>query len=477
MLGKERTELFEIFTGVKQGCILSPILFSIFVNTLAKEIEKSGIGIEVNGDRIAILMYADDIVLVASSEEDLKRGMKIATEWGKKWNCSFNQDKSKVVVFGQKKKGKAIWTLGGKEIEQVDTYKYLGLDLKGNLKWNMMRDRLAGKTRRNMDIAWAMGIQSGHLSVVAADMVWKVLVRPIAEYGAEVWGEDRWDEMEKIQRDMGKRILGLEQSTCNEVILGEMGWWTMKARRDMLRLRYWRKLLKMDRKRIPRKVYDWEMGRTTKKRWCTYTKSLLMELGLGEKWLNQAVSENGSEWNKLIEERIQQREERRWGKRIKEKPKLRTYRLVKTKLTFEEYLKTDDVKGRRLLTRLRSGTNFLRIETGRREGLNSGERNCWFGCDATEDERHFLMECHMYEDLREDFRLGEGEGKLRTMELGTMLGNCSKEMMDLVRTYVKRAEARRRRILDNKENDSHGPNRNSYAKRRGKRARRPTNSS
>ena len=193
----------------------------------------------------------------------------------------------------------------------------------------------------------------------------------------------------------------------------------------------------MDRKRTPRKVYDWEMGRTTKKRWCTYTKSLLMELGLGEKWMNQAVSENGSEWNKLIEERIQQREERRWRKRIKEKPKLRTYRLVKTKLTFEEYLKTDDVKGRRLLTRLRSGTNFLRIETGRREGLISEERKCWFGCDATEDERHFLMECHMYEDLREDFRLGEGEGKLRTMELGTMLGNCSKEMMDLVRTYCK----------------------------------------
>ena len=63
-------------------------------------------------------------------------------------------------------------------------------------------------------------------------------MRPVAEYGAAIWGEDRWDEMEKIQRDMGTRILGLEQSTSNEVILGEMGWWTMQARRVMLRLRY-----------------------------------------------------------------------------------------------------------------------------------------------------------------------------------------------------------------------------------------------
>ena len=69
-----------------------------------------------------------------------------------------------------------IWTLGGKVIEQVNTYKYLGLDLKGNLKWKMMKDRLESKTRRIMNIAWAMGIQSGHLSVVAADMVWKMLV-------------------------------------------------------------------------------------------------------------------------------------------------------------------------------------------------------------------------------------------------------------------------------------------------------------
>lgn len=230
-----------------------------------------------------------------------------------------------------------MWTQGGKENKQVNVYKYLGLDIKGNVKWNMMKDRITKKTRRIMNIVWAMGIQSGYLSVVAADMAWKVLVRPIAEYGAEVWGEDRWDEMEKIQRDMGKRILGLEQSTSNEVILGEMGWWTMKARRDMLRLRYWRKLLKMNRKRIPRQVYDWEMGRATQKTWCTYTKGLLTELGLGEKWETQKVNENCSEWNNLIEERIHLREECRWRKTITEKPKLRTYRLVKNNLEFEEY--------------------------------------------------------------------------------------------------------------------------------------------
>ena len=470
LLGKERTDFFDVSMGVKQGCTLSPILFSIFINTLAKEIEESGIGVVINGIKVAILLYADDIVIIASSEDELKQGLRIVTDWGKKWRCSFNQDKSKVVVFGQrKKKGEVTWTLGGKIIEQVNTYKYLGLDLRGNLRWNMLRDRLAEKTRRNMNIAWAMGIQSGHLSVVAADKVWKVLVRPIAEYGAAIWGEGRWDEMEKVQRDMGKRILGLDQSTSNEVILGEMGWWTMQARRDMLRLRYWKKLLNMDRRRLPRKVYDWERGKTSRKTWCTYTEKLLLELGLEEKWEKQTVIESNDEWNRLIKEKIQLREQERWWKEMKEKPKLRTYRLIKTKLTFEDYLRSDDTKGRKLMTRLRSGTNFLRIETGRREGLCSEERKCWFCCNEMEDENHFLMKCHLYDDLREQVGNCANEAddndkdpseKIKNSgsvedgnvtDLAMMLGRGNKDQLAKVLLYIKRAVARRNRILDTRE--------------------------
>ncbi len=266
LVGQERTDFFDVEVGVRQGCVLSPILFSIYINTLAKEIVESRIGIKIDNDKITILLYADDIVLIADTAEDLRIGMKITTEWGKKWRCSFNQDKSKVIIFGQRKSTEEEWFLGGEKIEQVKTYKYLGLDVKGNMAWNTMRERLTTKTRKAMTIVWAMGVQSGHLSTLAADVVWKALVRPIAEYGAEIWGDERWEEMEKIQRMMGKRILGLNQSTHNEVVLGELGWWKMKARRDMLRLRYWRKLILMKKERLPRKVYEWELKNKTKKK-------------------------------------------------------------------------------------------------------------------------------------------------------------------------------------------------------------------
>ena len=65
--------------------------------------------------------------------------------------------------------------------------------------------------------------------------MWKTLVRPVLEYGAEVWGGEDWEEAEVLQRQMGKRILNVSDYTANEVVMGQLGWLSLKARRDILR--------------------------------------------------------------------------------------------------------------------------------------------------------------------------------------------------------------------------------------------------
>ena len=141
----------------------------------------------------------------------------------------------------------------------MNKYKYLGIDIKGNLKWGDYKRRQLEKAEGRLNFVGAMGVNSGILSVKAAKKVSKALVRPIVEYGAEIWGGGDWEDGEKLQRNMGKRILGLKESTTNEAVRGEMGWWSMKARRDMMRLRYWRKILKMGQERLTKKVYEWEL--------------------------------------------------------------------------------------------------------------------------------------------------------------------------------------------------------------------------
>jgi hypothetical protein len=112
-------------------------------------------------------------------------------------------------------------------------------------------------------------------------------------------------------------------------------------------------------------------------------------------------------WDKKLREKIHEREEKEWLERMQTKPKLRTYITLKHKLTFEQYLTHDDTKAREVMTRVRGGTNELRIETGRYPNTNrdrrleTHERICLLCMSGeVEDERHFMFDCFVYEDLR-----------------------------------------------------------------------------
>ena len=60
--------------GVRQGCILSPLLFTLFLAGLDREIKKNNAGIQLhNGISLDILMYADDVALVSDNAAGLKK--------------------------------------------------------------------------------------------------------------------------------------------------------------------------------------------------------------------------------------------------------------------------------------------------------------------------------------------------------------------------------------------------------------------
>ena len=63
------TDWFNVDSGVRQGDSLSPTLFSLFLNDLAKEIKDLDAGIMIAGICLSILLYADDIVLIAPTPE------------------------------------------------------------------------------------------------------------------------------------------------------------------------------------------------------------------------------------------------------------------------------------------------------------------------------------------------------------------------------------------------------------------------
>ena len=82
------TDWFQIGKGVCQSCILSPCLFNLYAEYLMRNVglDEAQAGIKIAGRNINNLRYADDTILIAESEEELKSLlMKVKEESGKSW--------------------------------------------------------------------------------------------------------------------------------------------------------------------------------------------------------------------------------------------------------------------------------------------------------------------------------------------------------------------------------------------------------
>jgi len=243
-----------------------------------------------------------------------------------------------------------------------------------------------------------------------ANIIWTSLVRSIIEYGCEIWGEREFVDFEKLQLEMGRRILRCGSRMTEEVVRGELGWERQKARRDEMRLRYWAKIVRMGDERIVKCIYkasrsrlerEEEEGEIKTKTWCKYTRELMKQLHLEEQWQTEQVGPE-EEWNELIREKLHEREQIKWRTQCLVRPKLRTYSKLKKELRTEPFLQLYHRGGIPELVKIRGGSNRLRIEQGRYVKEAVEDRVCLYcNNDEIEDEYHFMVDCKVYEDLRE----------------------------------------------------------------------------
>ena len=134
------SESFPVECGTKQGGILSPDFFAIYINDLIIQLRSTGIGCHVIRRFIACLLFADDVSLICPSRGSLQRLLNICADYCLEFRLKFNIGKTKIMVFG--KLSKSVHSISkialyGEEIEYVSSCKYLGFHILSNTEFSV----------------------------------------------------------------------------------------------------------------------------------------------------------------------------------------------------------------------------------------------------------------------------------------------------------------------------------------------------
>lgn len=92
------SDVFVATNGVKQGGILSPILFCIYMDVLLQRLRQANIGCYIGDNFVGSLCYADDLCLLASTRRGVMKMLSICQEFGDEYKVLFNSEKSHVTV-------------------------------------------------------------------------------------------------------------------------------------------------------------------------------------------------------------------------------------------------------------------------------------------------------------------------------------------------------------------------------------------
>ena len=141
---------FSIGNGVKQGGVLSPRLFCIYIDGLFAFLKKKKTGCWLDNEFIGILGYADDILLLAPSRDALQEMIQNCGEYAKDLNLTFStnsdprKSKTKCMAFLREERELQNIKLNGKDLPWVKTAKHLGCkvtDESGSLRKDLMEKR------------------------------------------------------------------------------------------------------------------------------------------------------------------------------------------------------------------------------------------------------------------------------------------------------------------------------------------------
>ncbi|CAK1584434.1 unnamed protein product [Parnassius mnemosyne] len=212
----QSTKPIQLQRGVRQGDVISPKLFTAALEDVFKLLDWKGYGININGEYITHLRFADDIVLMAESLEDLSTMLNDLNSVSQRIGLKMNMDKTKImfnvhvtpmpVVVGNTK----LEVVGNTKLEVVDEYVYLGQIVR------LGKSNFDREVNRRIQLGWAAFGKLRHIfsSGIPQNLktrLYTQCVLPVMTYGTETWSftAGRMRKLKVAQRAMERAMLGV----------------------------------------------------------------------------------------------------------------------------------------------------------------------------------------------------------------------------------------------------------------------------
>lgn len=382
--------------GLRQGCVLSPILFALYLKRLGDALMESGQGVRAGAIHIPALFFADDVVLMAESRAALQVLMDRVGDFGKEWRLEVNKGKTKVMIFGRGRTKEWRWQIGEVIIEQTDEYKYLGVLVSGTGKWwSRWEKNFMATGRRLIGRLRYLAGQSCNRSWVAR-VLWENVAMSILGYGSEVipMSKKVRTEWEFLQSEMARYILGASIRTRKEALRGDLGWWRVDEFAEFRKVKTACRYRTMPLTRWPRLVFDWLWTERIETPWWNEMVQADDEFG--------RVNGDWGSWN-TVEEALSTAHETaedwvlgHWKEVVDRSESMRYYG-SKRRLEREWFV---DHTGRDGVLLFKGRSRTLALNDRKADWGMRLTRGCdW--CGQEESLEHVIFECREYADARE----------------------------------------------------------------------------
>ena len=460
---KAKSGYFSSESGVKQGEILSPLLFALYINDLENQLKLKGVdtlsGIKSTVDELKnlddieylidllTLYYADDTIIFSDSALGLQFALDELHSYCITWKLVVNEGKTKIMCITRQRQTQEKFYYNDKELEVVKEFVYLGITFTQNGLTGASINARELKGEKAM-FGTLTKCKQNNLPVDISLELFEKMVSPCMLYGSEIWGFNNCLVLEKVQLKYIKYSLNLKKNTKTAMVYGETGIFPVEYQINIRMISFWISLLTGKQEKISSILYKMCLSLHNKYllefKWLDKIKEILVQCGLPYVFEQQHMLEKKWLENTLLPKvkyHLKDLILQKWYNEVTlNSEKCFYYKNFEMDYQLKNYLTILPKSLWVPLIKFRTRNHKLPIEfnSWTKNFKPENERKCVI-CDLNDlgDEYHYVMICPVFREIREIYLKKYYRNRPSVFKFTTLMQSKNHKIMTNLAKFIR----------------------------------------